>query len=458
MTKFVGAKGTYVVKPGPRLGTGGNGRVSLAVGPSGEVAIKELKSPKSSPPDAVARFQNEVRALRELDGTHGVLPLVDAPVKDDFGLWFAMPVATTLPNKLGPDAGMDDICSAAEGIAMALHTVHKRGYAHRDIKPDNLYWYDGVWCLGDFGLVEMADAPPLTESGRKLGPAYYIAPEMLNDATHANGARADIYSFGKTLWVLVSGQRYPLPGAHEPSYSGASLVSYRDDPRCGALDELLRRMTLLDPARRPNAEEVARELGFLNRSSGQTMDSTDPREAFDSVRRALRPHLDDAATKEARISRVKAMLGPLRHSVNLIGKRIAEETGLAEQSWSQAPGGWKARQYISGPRTEWERNGGYVYQAGNTYTWHVGVGFYIALLSTDKVRVATGYTLSHTINGHDANSSSNPRLWQRVEELECGTPSGMAGIKELGDGLEANLAAALRVFAELVQSLPREGR
>jgi serine/threonine protein kinase len=97
------------------------------------------------------------------------------------------------------------------GIAGALSRVHAPENAHRDIKPNNLYWHDGRWCLGDFGLAEFDDAESITRSDRKLGPAYYIAPEMLNNASSADGCAADVYSLGKTICVMATGQKYPLP-------------------------------------------------------------------------------------------------------------------------------------------------------------------------------------------------------------------------------------------------------
>jgi serine/threonine protein kinase len=61
-----------------------------------------------------------------------------------------------------------------------LVNLHDSDISHRDIKPDNLYLLDGNWVLADFGIASFPGKEAITEAGRKLGPMFYIAPEMLN--------------------------------------------------------------------------------------------------------------------------------------------------------------------------------------------------------------------------------------------------------------------------------------
>lgn len=52
-----------------------------------------------------------------------------------------------------------------------------KGYI-TDIKPSNIYYYEGRFSLGDFGLVDFPDNDDFTRSDQGLGAIFTIAPEM----------------------------------------------------------------------------------------------------------------------------------------------------------------------------------------------------------------------------------------------------------------------------------------
>ena len=84
----------------------------------------------------------------------------------------------------------------------ALRRFHESGFVHRDVKPDNLYWYEGEVVLGDFGITCSLRGDEFTIDKTKTGTLGYYAPElMLNEIVPAS----DYYSFGQTLWTLYKG-------------------------------------------------------------------------------------------------------------------------------------------------------------------------------------------------------------------------------------------------------------
>lgn len=245
-----------------RLGRGGNAEVWRATprkpNPNAlpPVAVKVLATRKVAS-DRYARFQDEVAALTSLAGTDGVLPLVDsfAPTCLASGAraWLAMPLAQPI-REIVETATVVEILRGCADLAQTLAALHAKGYSHRDLKPDNLFVYDDRWTLGDFGLVTYDGKKTVTRDAQKLGSNHYIPPEMLNAAAGTDGKAADVYSFTKTVWVLVTGNRFPLPGHCPPT--GPSCLTEWTGLDLYQLDEVLSAASSLDPTERPSMESL----------------------------------------------------------------------------------------------------------------------------------------------------------------------------------------------------------
>ncbi len=115
-----------------------------------------------------------------------------------------------------------------------------------------------MW-TGDFGLIDVPGAETLTEPDRIVGPANFVAYEMMVEPLTANPHRADVYSLAKTLWVLATGQIWPPPGHQPASDELQSIASYRAHARVADLDRLIDRSTRR-PEERPTLAGFAAEL------------------------------------------------------------------------------------------------------------------------------------------------------------------------------------------------------
>jgi len=203
------------------LGRGGNATVWKAtrIGEPAPVALKVLNVTKTEH-ESYKRFTREIGFLRDHQDVPGLLSLLYAhlpeqPSRADRA-WLAMPVATPITEALAGEP-LPTVVAAMAVIADTLARLQAEyNIAHRDIKPGNLYELNGSWLIGDFGLIALPDVESLTTNGRQVGPAHYTAYEMILDPANAEPHPADVYSLGKTLWVVATGQAWP-PEGHQPA-------------------------------------------------------------------------------------------------------------------------------------------------------------------------------------------------------------------------------------------------
>ncbi|HDS1545982.1 TPA: protein kinase [Stenotrophomonas maltophilia] len=261
------------------LGKGGNGQVFLVEKGGKQGAMKMLT--RHDQRARIDRFRDEVQALRSCADVAGVLPVLDASfdaakVKRP---WFVMDLAQPIEVALGKQPSLRAVVEAVAALAGTLTNLHGRGISHRDIKPDNLFRYNSVWAVGDFGLVSFEGKRHQTAKGERIGPIHYIAPEMLNDADSADGKPADVFSLAKTLWVLATGQKFPLPGIYDPAYPAFRIGAYIVEERTSPLDRLIASATAIEPADRPTMAVFASELStwlepIIPVATGITLDTS----------------------------------------------------------------------------------------------------------------------------------------------------------------------------------------
>jgi serine/threonine protein kinase len=147
-----------------------------------------------------------------------------------------------------------------EQAAAGLRYFNELGWVHRDIKPDNFLVTDeGDVKLIDFALARRSSRGLTRLLGTKppvQGTRSYMAPEQIRGAPPDQ--RADVYSFGCTVFELVSGK---------PPYTGTSadelLMKHLKAPTPSLeaaarnvtpeFAELVRRSLAKDPEARPQS-------------------------------------------------------------------------------------------------------------------------------------------------------------------------------------------------------------
>ncbi|HEY7424084.1 MAG TPA: protein kinase [Gemmataceae bacterium] len=249
------------------------------------VAVKVINPSVLAHPDALPRFQGEVKAAAKLDHPN-IVRAHDAEQVGGMHLLVMEYVEGTSLAELVAKNGPQPIAQACHYICQAargLHHAFEHGMVHRDIKPQNLMVnVQGQVKILDFGLARMrgqaktrafglvrmpSESNPgeLTPADTFMGTPAYVSPEQATDA-HSADTRADIYSLGCTLFFLLTG-RAPFQAdtavqlilAHREQEPPALQEVRADVP--AELAAVVARMLAKDPARRFQTPiEVAQEL------------------------------------------------------------------------------------------------------------------------------------------------------------------------------------------------------
>jgi serine/threonine protein kinase len=147
-------------------------------------------------------------------------------------------------------------------VAAGLVAVRKQNLVHRDIKPSNImvsFDEGGVVSakIIDLGLAKSLDEPG-TQTAISIPGAFAGTPEYASPEQFAGlpiDIRSDLYSFGATLWEMVTG-RPPFRGnpselMHQHQHAALPLAELRDVPQ--PLVALLETLLQKDPAKRPQS-------------------------------------------------------------------------------------------------------------------------------------------------------------------------------------------------------------
>ncbi len=256
------------------LGRGGMGVVYQAEHTMMQrpVAIKVISKSVLDHPEALARFEGEVRAAAKLKHPN-IVAAYDAERAGDLHMLVmeyveGVDLAKVLKRK-GP-LPILNACHYVRQAALGLKHAHEEGMVHRDVKPQNLMLTPkGQVKVLDFGLARLASerkGAGLTQDGAFMGTPEYVSPEQATDARTAD-IRADIYSLGCTLYALLAG-RPPFAGEATPMKQVLAHIEKEAAPLSkvrpevpAELSGVVARMLAKDPAKRfQTPGEVAQAL------------------------------------------------------------------------------------------------------------------------------------------------------------------------------------------------------
>jgi serine/threonine protein kinase len=246
------------------LGSGGAADVFLAVDlrHSRLAAVKVMQRRRFAETVAVRRFIKEAQTISSLHHPNivriyetGRTPALRFMAMEFFPESLKQRIQSR--RRIVPDEAL----TIVNQVASALFYAHKKGFVHRDVKPDNIMFRrDGTPVILDFGIARVLESTTqLTRSGMSMGTPRYMSPEQLN-AKRADG-RSDMYSLGVVLYEMLSGAP-PFKG----SQTMTVMMKHVTEPvprlaeELAAFQPLIDRLMAKERSKRPGTEKEWQEL------------------------------------------------------------------------------------------------------------------------------------------------------------------------------------------------------
>jgi serine/threonine protein kinase/tetratricopeptide (TPR) repeat protein len=269
-----------------KIGEGGMGVVYRAEDQElhRPVALKVLQPDLVGSEESRARFVLEARTAAKI--VHPNIAAIHQILEVEEGIFIAMEHVEGTPlNALigGKPLPIERALDIAFQISDGLEAAHAARIIHRDLKPGNIHVTDkGRVKILDFGLAKPMDADEdlgteetishaLTREGKIVGTVAYMSPEQARGQDI--GVRSDIFSFGSTLYEMVTG-RPPFKGQ---TASDTIAMILRDEPTAAAeinpevppeLSRIIGKCMEKDPADRyQDAQDLCVDLRRLRRDT-----------------------------------------------------------------------------------------------------------------------------------------------------------------------------------------------
>ena len=231
-------------------------------------AVKVVRDDWDDPATAVKLLQREARAGLSVRHPHLVRVAHAHVTRPPYFLVMEWLPGESLRQRLRRDYRLDpaEAVWTARQTAEALAALHRAGFLHGDVKPDNLrLTAGGRAVLIDLGFAHRpGENAAFLREGYVLGTADYLAPELC-DPEPEEDLGSDLFSLGVMLFEMLAGRLPYAPGSLRQTFRRHCCDPPADvrrfaGPLPAALAGLVERLLARRPQDRPRAAAVVQQL------------------------------------------------------------------------------------------------------------------------------------------------------------------------------------------------------
>lgn len=230
--------------------------------------VKVLRPDWKENSTAIKLLQREARACLAVQHPHLVRLVYAHVTRAPYFIVMEMLHGESLRRKLRREYSMELPAAlwVVRQVAEALAALHRGGFIHGDVKPDNIrICPDGTAVLLDLGFSHRpGENSSFLQKGYILGTVDYLAPELCGEQP-ADDFGSDLFSLGVTLFEMITG-KLPYPRRvmsetvkhrrHETPADIRQEISALRGPLGALMDKLLARHA----AERPRAQALVQQL------------------------------------------------------------------------------------------------------------------------------------------------------------------------------------------------------
>ena len=219
------------------------------------VALKFVSRELLKDKQMLAHFEKELRIYSRLDHPN-IAKCYDVIYKDEF-IIIVMEIIQggTLSDYIynGAQTSRQLFSKVGKETLSALSYLHSFGISHNDIKPGNIGIDINMHAkLFDFGL----SSDNAAKTDMPCGTPPYIAPEVIS-SSYYDGRKADIYSFGITMYALLTHSLPSLPNDLCGALADVHTIMQQVQLQYGSqLTEFFNLCLNPDPNLRPSANDL----------------------------------------------------------------------------------------------------------------------------------------------------------------------------------------------------------
>ena len=193
-----------------KLGQGAASDIYVVTDPSGQIyALKHVIRHTDKHDRYIQQLTNEFDVGKRF--RHPVLRrMIDLKLKRPIAMGkpteaaLVMELIDGTPLEDKPPTSLAQVFSVFKQIASGIGAMHYQRYIHCDVKPHNI-----LRCADDtIKMIDFGQACPIgTEKPRVQGTPDFIAPEQVK--CKPVDFRTDVYSYGASLYLALTGRRVP---------------------------------------------------------------------------------------------------------------------------------------------------------------------------------------------------------------------------------------------------------